>query len=54
MELKVIEEYVDHPTLLEKTSLEEVKEESLILTPYREAVDLSEGSDRGGASKGIQ
>lgn len=40
VELKVIEEYVEHPTLLEKTSIEDTEEESLILAPYREVVDL--------------
>jgi ribonuclease J len=51
-ELKVIEEYVDYPTLLKKTSLEDIEEESLILTPYREVIDLLRELHSKGSLKG--
>jgi len=36
----VIEEYVDYPTPLEKTSIENVNEKTLILVSYREIIEL--------------
>jgi ribonuclease J len=38
--LQVIDEYVDYLTLFEKTTIENVKEKTLILVSYREIVDL--------------
>ena len=37
---QVIDEYVDYLTIFEKTSIENVKEKTLILVSYREIVDL--------------
>jgi ribonuclease J len=36
----VVEEYVSYPTLLEKTSLDEVERKSLILASYGDVIDL--------------
>jgi len=47
-ELKVIEEYIDFPTLLEKTSIEDIEKESIILTPHRGAVDFLRDLKRRG------
>ena len=40
VKLKVLEEYMDYPTLMEKTSLEDLEEASLILTSYRDIIDI--------------
>jgi ribonuclease J len=40
LKTKLIEGYADHPSLLEKVTLEEVEEESLILISYREVIDF--------------
>jgi len=39
-ELKVVEEYVKIPTRLGKVNIEDIREKSIILTPYRETVDF--------------
>jgi ribonuclease J len=36
----ILEEYVSYPTFLEKSTLDEMEEQSLILVSYREVVDL--------------
>jgi ribonuclease J len=36
----VVEEYIDYPTPLEKTSIENVNEKTLILVSYREIIEL--------------
>ena len=40
VKLAIVEEYVSYPTFIEKLTLNDVEEQSLILVSYREVVDL--------------